>query len=78
MTSLFTKVRNAQSEWNNNSDPFLLNPLEVRYLITMVKSSDRALEEADMLRPYFKRARQTLQALLAETQEHKQVQVVLE
>jgi hypothetical protein len=35
------------------------------------------LEEADMFRPYFKKARQTLEALLGETQEPKQVQGIL-
>ena len=67
LTPLFIAVLNSTQEWNTRGDPKLFYPLEVNYVIDMVRSSQAEFVQSDMMRPFHLKARQTLAALLQET-----------
>ena len=75
---MFLSVLNSTQEWNSRGDHKLFYPLEVNYVLDMIKSSQQEFKQSDMMKPFYMKARHTLQGLLGEKSHTENLQYVLE
>ena len=66
LTPLFLSVYNQSHEWNQRHDQRLFFPLEVDYVIEMVKQSCSEFQKSDMVKPFFVKAKTTLTKIMTE------------
>lgn len=57
LTPLFIAVLNSTQEWNTRGDHKLFYPLEVNYVIDMVRASQEEFKMSEMMRPFHLKAR---------------------
>lgn len=56
-TPLFLNVLNSSHEWNQRGDSKIFYPLEIDYVIDMIKQSFAEFKQSDMIKPFYVKAK---------------------